>query len=98
MNIPRRRIVTSIAGGILSLPLSALLQTLSAADTPRLDPGASAAKSLMYTHESTDANRICSGCQFYSDATASDWGPCVIFPDKLVSASGVCNSWFKRAG
>jgi hypothetical protein len=98
MKVPRRRIVTSIASGILSLPLSALLQTLSAADTPRLDPGDSAAKTLMYTHESTDANRTCYGCQFYSDAAASEWGPCVIFPEKLVNASGVCNSWFKRAG
>jgi hypothetical protein len=98
MKIPRRRILASIAGGIVSLPLSALLQTLSAAATSRLDPGDSAAKSLMYTHESTDANRTCYGCQFYSDATASEWGPCVIFPDKLVNAAGVCNSWFKRAG
>ncbi|MCP4471887.1 MAG: hypothetical protein GY815_14600 [Gammaproteobacteria bacterium] len=69
-----------------------------AADLPKLSPDDPAAKSLMYVHESADADRRCSGCQFYSGAADADWGPCVIFPEKVVSARGACNSWYKKAG
>ena len=65
---------------------------------PKLSPDDPTAKSLMYTHQSADANKLCSGCQFYTGATDAEWGACVIFQKKLVSAGGVCNSWFKRAG
>ena len=98
MNNPRRRFVTAFAGGVVAIPLSAVLQTVHAADMPRVSPDDATAKALNYAHQSADPNKLCSGCQFYSDANAVEWGPCVIFPGQLVNANGVCNSWFKRAG
>ena len=41
-------------------------------------------------------NQYCRTCQFYGaadQATAS----CIVFGGKKVSATGWCNSWFKRA-
>jgi len=100
MNRTRRRFVNAFATCAMAIPLSALvvLHLAKAADMPPLDPEDPAAKSLMYSHQSTDANKLCSGCQFYTGAADAEWGACVIFQQKLVSASGVCNSWFKRAG
>jgi hypothetical protein len=99
MNKTRRRLVSVFATGAVVIPLSGLvsLRMAQAADIPQLSPKDPAAKSLMYSHQSADASKLCSGCQFYTGATDADWGACVIFPDKLVSAGGVCNSWFKRA-
>jgi len=100
MNKSRRRFVYTIATGVLAVPLSGLmgLRPVQAAAMSKLSPDDPSAKSLMYTHQSQDAEKRCSGCQFYTGAADAEWGSCVIFPDKLVSASGVCNSWFEKAG
>jgi hypothetical protein len=100
MNKTRRRFINAFATGAIAIPLSGLVspRLAQAADMPKLNPEDPAAKSLLYTHKSTDASKLCSGCQFYTGAADAEWGACVIFPDKLVSAGGVCNSWFKRAG
>ena len=100
MNKTRRRFVSVFATGAVVIPLSGLLalREAQAADLPQPNPEDPAAKSLMYTHQSADANKRCSGCQFYTGAADAEWGACMIFPQKLVSAGGVCNSWFKRAG
>jgi len=100
MKQTRRRFVAAFVSGALIMPLSGLMlpRQARAADVPKLSPDDPAAKSLLYTHESPDGDRRCSGCQFYSGAANADWGPCVIFPEKVVSARGVCNSWFKKAG
>ena len=99
MNKTRRRFVSVFAAGAVVIPLSGLLalSQAQAADMPQLSPDDPAAKSLMYTHQSADANKLCSGCQFYTGAADAGWGACAIFPDKLVNAGGVCNSWFMRA-
>jgi hypothetical protein len=100
MNKRRRRFVNALASGAMVIPLSSLIASrrVQAADMAKLSPDDPAAKSLMYTHQSADANKLCSGCQFYTGTADAGWGACVIFPEKLVSAGGVCNSWFKRAG
>lgn len=100
MNKQRRQLVVAMTTGVAAVPLSMLLlpRVAGAADMAKLDPENAAAKSLAYTHQSADADRQCSGCQFYTDPSASEWGPCIIFPGKLVSADGVCNSWRERAG
>ena len=97
MNKPRRRFVATIAGAVAVQPLASLIRTLRAAEMATVNPDDPTAKSLNYAHQSADANKRCSDCQFYSDPSAAGWGPCVIFPDQLVNANGVCNSWFKRA-
>jgi hypothetical protein len=100
MDNTRRRFVTAFSSGVLVIPLGALMpfQHAGATEIPRLSPADPAAKSLAYTHQSSVADKRCSGCQFYTGEAAAEWGACVIFPQKLVSANGICNSWFKRAG
>ena len=95
MNKTRRTFLGVFGASVVSIPLGALTGTGIAADLPRIDPQSEAAKALAYTHQSTDAARNCAGCQFFTEPDAA-WGHCVIFPDSLVSAEGVCNSWFAR--
>ena len=97
MKISRRRFVSALAGSVVAIPLSVAVKSLHAAEMPKLSPDDAAAKLLNYTPEAVNAEKRCSGCQFYTDSSAPECGPCVIFPDKTVSASGSCNSWFKRA-
>jgi len=84
MNKTRRKFVSAIATATVAIQIIWLISPhrALAAGLPQLNPEDPAAKSLMYTHQSADA----------------EWGACVIFPKKLVSAGGICNSWFKRAG
>jgi len=99
MDKDKRTLAATIAGGVVLPPFSGLLLTrsVSAADRAKLSPDDPAAKALLYAQVSSDANKLCAGCQFYT-AVDNEWGSCVLFPDRLVSATGACNSWFKRAG
>ena len=99
MNKTRRLLVRAIGGAAMAIPLGGLIPgvVVQAAETPKLSPDDPAAKSLGYTHVSTDTAKRCAGCQFYSGAASDEWGSCVIFPDKLVNARGLCNSWYAKA-
>ena len=99
MNKTRRLLVCTLGKAMAVIPVSPLLWTTAseAADTPRLSPDDPAAKSLGYTHESDDSARVCAGCQFYTGTTDDQWGNCVIFPGKMVSARGLCQSWYAKA-
>ena len=99
MNKKRRSFLSVFGKGVIALPLGHLaFQNIAlATESDRLDPEDPTAKSLAYAHESSDAAKRCGGCQFYTGAAGSKWGPCVIFPGKQVSASGVCNSWYAKA-
>ena len=100
MDKTRRTLLYALGTGVIAIPLSTLTHQgiASAAETSKLDPEDPIAKTLAYVYESLDVAKRCSGCQFYTGATDADWGPCVIFPEKLVSAKGLCNSWFAKAG
>lgn len=95
----RRAFLSVFGRGIIALPLINLTihKPTFAAEGENLNPDDPAAKSLAYTHNSSDPSRRCGGCQFYTGAKDSSWGPCVIFPGKLVSTEGVCNSWYAKA-
>ena len=96
----------------LSIPLSSLLlqEATHAQETPKLDENDPAAKSLGYAHDATKvdvakfpkhagpdgANQFCHSCQLYTGKAGDEWGPCSIFPGKLVSANGWCNAWVKK--
>ena len=99
MNKTRRLFVRALGSGAMVIPLSSLIPGgfAQAASTPKLSPDDPAAKSLGYTHASTDAAKRCAGCQFYSGAASDEWGSCVIFADKLVNSQGLCNSWYAKA-
>ncbi len=99
VNKTRRSFVSALGAGVFVVPLSHLIlsRPVFAADTPKLSPDDPTAKSLEYTHESPDSVKRCAKCQFYTGAADAEWGPCVIFPGKLVNAEGLCKSWYQKA-
>jgi hypothetical protein len=98
VNNTLRTFIRVLGTGVITIPLGVLTsQIVMAADIPKLDPEGSAAKALAYVHESADGDRSCLKCQFYTKGSEVNWGNCVIFPEKLVSARGLCNSWYAKA-
>jgi hypothetical protein len=99
VNQTRRLFVRVLGSGVMGISMGSFILTgaAEAADTPKLSPDDPAAKSLQYTHASIDTVKRCAGCQFYTGAASDEWGPCVIFPDKLVNSQGLCNSWYAKA-
>ena len=54
------------------------------------------AKALGYVETSVVAGKNCANCNLYSGAGDAKAGPCTIFPGKLVTAAGYCNSWIPK--
>ena len=100
MNKTRRSFLYALCTGIITIPLSTLTRqgTALAADAPKLDLKDPTAKALEYVHESPDTTKLCVGCQLYTGAADTDWGPCAIFPGKLVNTRGWCKSWIAKTG
>lgn len=77
-------------------------------DLEKLSEDNSQAKALNYKHEASEIDKdknpryeegqLCSNCQLYSGADGDDWGPCGIFPGKVVKASGWCSSYAPKRG
>jgi hypothetical protein len=100
VNKNRRLFVYALGSGVCVIPLTSLTlsRAVLAADTPKLSPDDPTATTLEYTHVSPDTAKRCAKCQFYTGAADSEWGPCVIFPGKLVNAGGLCKFWHQKAG
>ena len=100
MNKTRRSFLYALGTGVIAIPLSTLTREGSAlaATAPKLELEDPTAKVLEYVHESPDATKLCVGCQLYTGAAGAEWGPCAIFPGKLVNAKGWCKSWVVKAG
>jgi len=96
----RRSFLCTFGTGAIAISLSSLTRQgiVLAGETPKLDLEDPTAKALEYVHDSPDPAKLCDGCQLYTGASGSEWGPCAIFPGKLVSAGGWCKSWFAKAG
>ena len=75
----------------------------------KLEEDSSDAINLGYRHDATQvdtakfpkraddgAAQFCRTCQFFGGRDGEEWGSCVIFQGRLVSANGWCNSWFER--
>jgi len=43
------------------------------------------------------AEMFCDTCALYTGAEGEEWGPCAIFPGKVVAAKGWCNSFAPKA-
>ena len=99
MNKARRLFVCALGSSAMGIVSSSLVfpAAVQAADAIKLSPDDPAAKSLACTHASGDTAKRCAGCQFYTGAASDEWGPCVIFPGKLVNARGLCKSWYAKA-
>ena len=97
--LTRRQFVQSGAALVAFSPTLLLTsQAAAAADMPKVDPNDPQAKALSYVHESPVAEKLCSNCQLYSAGAEAEWGPCAIFPGKLVAGQGWCSAWVKKAG
>ncbi len=99
MTRTRRSFLCTLGTGAIAISLSTLTRQgiALAAETPQLGLEDPTAKALEYVHESPDAAQLCSGCQLYTGSADAEWGPCAIFPGKLVSARGWCKSWIAKA-
>jgi hypothetical protein len=42
------------------------------------------------------AGSVCTGCEFYLAKPSEPWGPCTIFPRKLVAGRGWCDAFATR--
>jgi len=95
----RRSFLSALGAGAIVLPLSALTRdaALLASEAPKVSLDDPTAKALQYVHESPDAAKLCLGCQLYTGAADAKWGPCAIFPGKVVNARGWCASWVPKA-
>jgi hypothetical protein len=96
----RRSFLTTVGKSVITISFGSLTinGVAVAADMPKVDLEDPTAKALEYVHNSPDGDHICLGCQLYTDAASAEWGPCAIFPGKLVNAKGWCKSWVKRSG
>lgn len=48
--------------------------------------------------EANGASQSCETCALYVTANHAVWGKCSVFPGKLVSNKGWCNSWAAKQG
>lgn len=79
----------------------------AAAQMPRLDPSDPQAQSLAYVDDASSldpdqqprfqAGQACNNCALYVGNEGSEWGPCSIFPGRLVNAAGWCSVYAPKA-
>lgn len=114
MDNSRRRFLGKVLIGAAAIPMGkALLQNpayaagnQAAGNMPKLDPNDPQAKALNYTHDAktvknparTADNQICASCMHYTADAKAEWGPCNLFPGKLVAGKGWCSAWAAKAG
>lgn len=109
--LTRRSLLQAGASGAVAIPLAAILPAGTPVaqnlELPKLALDDPQAKALAYhedasavdtaQHTRMVAGSNCANCQLYTGATGSEWGPCSIFPGKLVKAQGWCSTWVKKA-
>jgi hypothetical protein len=102
----RRRFLTLALAGIAAAPIAtSLLPRFAHAEDPHVDPNDPTAKALSYTEDATTAasnptykpGSACATCLFYQGKAGDEYGPCQIFPGKVVHAKGWCASFNKKA-
>jgi hypothetical protein len=91
-----------VAGSTALIASRAMAQ--APARLPETDPQAAA---LGYKEDTTkvdakkypkhDKAQKCSNCQLYTGKASEAYGPCSIFPGKVVAANGWCTAWVKKA-
>lgn len=91
-----------VAAGLAATPL----RTLAAADLPHVSLTDPVASALGYSEDATkiDASKSpsyqpgqkCANCMQNSGPAGEAWGPCILFPGKLISENGWCRSYVKK--
>ncbi len=73
----------------------------------RIEESDPVAQALGYKHSAADVDasrfpahatpegqqQFCHNCMLYLAAADQEWGPCQIFPGKLVAGAGWCSAW-----
>lgn len=80
--------------------------TSTPADLPRVSEAEPLAVALGYRHDATQIDRakyprfevgqVCRNCIQWKGGDADEWGPCGIFPGKLVNANGWCSTYARK--
>jgi hypothetical protein len=110
----RRRFLLVGAGAVVAVPLGSMVAALPAyaQEMDKVDPANPQAKALGYVHDASavdtskypkrageeGAKQFCHNCNLYTGKEGEEWGPCQIFPGKLVAADGWCNAWVPKSG
>jgi hypothetical protein len=77
---------------------------------PKLDENSQTAQALGYKHDAKrvdktqfpsrgdadSANELCKNCVQFQAQPDQEWGPCTIFPGKLVNANGWCSAYVAK--
>ena len=102
----RRTVLISGALGLATFVTAAMpwSRARSQADDPAegatLSENDPLAQQLMYVHDAKRANadlraenEFCHNCRYFRCESDCSWGPCDLFPGKVVNAQGWCNVW-----
>ena len=105
----RRTLLKNALAGLAALPAAGLVSEAAAqGSAPRLDEKDPLAVAMGYVHDvkKVDPNKtpqfkpgsVCDNCLQYTGKAGEQWGPCNIFPGKLVNAKGWCKVWVPKQG
>jgi len=110
--LTRRDVLKAGLTGVVAIPLAAVVGSRRATaqnlELPKLAEDDPAANALGYRHDVASVDKaanptfvegsVCRNCQLYTGTPDTEWGPCSIFPGKLVNGDGWCRTWIKKAG
>ena len=98
--VSRRGFLNGAAGlaGALALGSFNLRVAQAGSHLPKVSPDDPTAKALSYVEQSAKEGQFCVNCQLYTGNEGDAYGPCAIFPGKIVAAKGWCSSWVKKVG
>lgn len=103
----RRNLLRAGIATAAALPLGGLVLDgrARAADMPKLSEDDPQAQALSYVHDATKSqssarqkDAFCHNCMHFKGGANDQWGPCNIFPGKLVNRDGWCSAWAKASG
>ncbi|SFM66151.1 Tat (twin-arginine translocation) pathway signal sequence [Ectothiorhodospira mobilis] len=102
--ISRRKFLKAGTCGLAAVPVAGLFWSGNAQAQERLKENDPSAQALDYVHNAADSDHAdyqqgqnCLNCDLYTDPNAKDWGPCAVFPGKLVAAEGWCSAYVPRS-
>jgi len=106
INIHRRDFLKIGSLAVASVAIGIRAES-SVAAAAQLDENDATAQSLGYKNDATKADKAkfpkyaagqtCANCQVFQGKPGEAWGPCPIFPNKVVNAKGWCSAYIKKA-
>ncbi len=106
INVHRRDFLKISSLAVASIAIGAHTGT-SVAQGAQVDEKDATALSLGYKHDATKVDKTkfpkyaagqeCANCQLFQGKPGEAWGPCPIYPGKVVSAKGWCSAYIKKA-